>query len=67
MHSKNIRIEIKRQLEINHPFWEKTKRKKNKMGLSHVRHLQQFINNIILSGAYQYYAPIVTAPKKYNQ
>ncbi len=27
MHRKNIRIEIKRQLEINHPYWEKTKRK----------------------------------------
>ncbi len=27
MHNKNIRIEIKRQLEINHPYWEKTKRK----------------------------------------
>ncbi len=27
---KNIRIEIKRQLEINHPYWKKMKRKDKK-------------------------------------
>ncbi len=30
MHQKNIRIEVKRQLEINHPYWKKTKRKDKK-------------------------------------
>lgn len=36
MHRKNIRIEIKRQLKINHPYWNNMKRKAKKKLLKEV-------------------------------
>jgi len=41
MRNKNIRIEIKRQLEINHPYWKKMKRKDKK------KLIEEIINEVI--------------------
>ena len=43
MHRKNIRIEIKKQLKINHPHWKKMKRKAKKKLLKEV--MDEVINN----------------------